>query len=137
MTVSRLLPALAIAALLVMPALGQAPGKPGSLAARIDALEKENASLREDVTRLQALLTQTRRDMIGMRSAPIIGGYVGSVPSPLQPQSLAEQSAAAQAQINQMNTQTQLNNLQLQQNMAMDRLREQQVLPPPFGTATP
>lgn len=137
MTASRLLPAFAISALLIVPALGQPAAKPPSLTARIEALEKENQTLRDDVDRLQALVTQTRRDMITMSGARISGGYVAPVPSLVQPQSLASQQAQTQAQISQMNTQSQLNNLQLQQSMAQDRLREQQVLPPPFGTATP
>jgi len=135
---SRLFPALCLAVLVVVPALAQAPkpsDKPPSLTARIEALEKDNQALRDDVNRLQALLTQTRRDMITMSGARIGGGFV-ALPAPsLPPQSLAEQSAQAQAQINQMNTQTQLNSLQLQQSMAQDRLREQQALPPPFGMA--
>ena len=139
MTASRLLPAFAVAALLIAPALAQT-AKPPSLVARIEALEKENQALRDDVNHLQSLLIQTRRDMITMEGGAIRGGggYVATAPSLLQPQSLASQQAQTQAQINQMNTQTQLNSLQLQQSMAQDRLREQQVLPPPnpFG-ATP
>jgi len=139
MSVTRLLPAFTVAALLIAPAFGQAPAKPPTLAARIDALEKENEQLRADVNRLQTLLVQTRREMIMAEGATLggTGGYVATAPSLLQPQSLASQQAQTQAQINQMNTQTQLNSLQLQQSMAQDRLREQQVLPPPFGTATP
>ena len=43
MTASRLLPAFAISALLIVPALGQPAAKPPSLTARVEALEKENA----------------------------------------------------------------------------------------------
>ncbi|MBV9549324.1 MAG: hypothetical protein JO256_06580 [Alphaproteobacteria bacterium] len=130
----RLLPAAAIAALLIAPAFAQAPAKAPSLAARVEALEKDNATLRADIARLQTLLTQTRREMLAAEgislnsTTGIMAQTSGALP---QPRSLAAQQAETQAQINQMSTQTQLNNLQLQQNMAQDRLREQQLFAPP------
>ena len=73
MTVARIVPALTLMACLAAPALAQAPSR--SLAARVGALEKENAALRADVDRLEKLLTQTRRDMVTVQ-----GGRVGAAP---------------------------------------------------------
>ena len=54
----------------------------------------------------------------------------------IAPQDLATQQAQTQAQLNQQNAQSQINDLQLQQNMAQDRAREQQLFPAtPAGAA--
>ena len=138
MTAPRLLSAFAVMLCLAAPAFAQTEAKPASVAARLSALEKENAALRQDVDRLQALPTQTRHDMIVME-----GNKVGSVtympPQPgalVQPMSIPSQQAQANAAIQSQGVQQQLNNLQLQQNMAQDRTREQQLFQPtpPFGT---
>jgi len=54
----------------------------------------------------------------------------GSAIAQIQPQSLSSQQAQIQSQLNQQNTQSQLGNLQLQQGMAQDRQREQQLFTP-------
>jgi hypothetical protein len=135
MIASRLFAAALVTAGLVTPALAQSARKPASMEARLTALEKENAELRADVDRLQKLLTQTRYDMVTTR------GGVGFVPPPIspgsQPMGLAAQQAQTNAAIQAQGTQTQLNNLQLQQNMMQDRAREQQLLQPPVFGAQP
>lgn len=139
----RLVPAFAVVALLIVPALAQAPAKPQSVSARLAALEKENAALRQDVDRLQALLLQTRRDLIAEQTGRVIGvgaatgAAAASIYQPtIQPQSLASQQAQANAAIQAQSTQQQLNNLQLQQNLAADRARDQALFnPQPFVAA--
>ena len=79
MTVARI-PTLAIVLFLTLPACAQAPAKP--LAARVAALEKENAALREDVDRLEKLLIQTRRDMLTVQAGRIGGGAYVAPPMP-------------------------------------------------------
>ncbi len=54
----------------------------------------------------------------------------GSAIAQIQPQSLPSQQAQTQSQLNQQSTQSQLGNLQLQQGMAQDRQREQQLFTP-------
>ena len=50
-----------------------------------------------------------------------------------QPMDLATQQAQTRAQLNQQSAQTQRNNLQLEQNMRQDRIREQKLFRrPPF-----
>ena len=134
MIAARLAP-FAIICVLILPASAQT-AKPGSVASRLDALEKENASLREDVSRLQALLIQTRRDLITMTSGPIAGGYapVPPVGSTIGPMSLDAQSAQSQAAIQNQNVNQQLNNMQFQQQLLQDRAREQQLFQPAPGT---
>jgi hypothetical protein len=136
MTVSRLFSGFALVCCLAAPALAQTAAKPASVAARLTALEKENASLRDDVDRLQKLLTQTRRDMINMEGNRVSGYVAGALPPPIRPQGLPALQAQADAAIQQQGVNQQLNNLQLQQNMAQDRAREQQLFQPtpPFGT---
>jgi hypothetical protein len=138
---TRLLPACAFL-LLAAPAVAQqAPARPASVTERLNALEKQNAALRQDVDRLQALLVQTRRDLLVAQGAYVSAGsaYTGAVGSTIyqptiQPQSLASQQAQANAAIQAQGTQQQLNNLQLQQNLAQDRARDQQLFnPQPFG----
>jgi hypothetical protein len=136
MTASRPLSALVLTLCLAAPALAQ-PVRPTSMAARVTALEKDNAALREDVDRLQKLLTQTRRDMITMDGSRMSGYAVGALAAPtIQPMSVPAQQAQANAAIQSQGVGQQLNNLQLQQNMAQDRAREQQLFQPaaPFGT---
>jgi hypothetical protein len=131
MTIARMFPALAIALCLALPAFAQTPSK--SLAARVTTLEKENAALREDVDRLEKLLTQTRRDMLTVQAARIGGGAYVAPPLPgatVEPLNIPQQQAQTDAAIRQQNTQTQLNNLQLQQQMMQDRQREQQLFQP-------
>ena len=54
----------------------------------------------------------------------------------IAPQDLATQQAQTQDQLNQQNAQSQASDLQLQQNMAQDRAREQQLFPAtPAGVA--
>jgi hypothetical protein len=55
----------------------------------------------------------------------------GAAMAQIQPQSLSSQQAQTQAQLNQQNTQSQMNNLRLEQGMAQDRQREQQLFTPP------
>jgi hypothetical protein len=134
---TRLIAALALVSSLATPAIAQtAAGKPASLAARVAALEKQNVELRGDVDRLQALLTQTRRDMIAAESGRI-GGYVaGPAGMPtIRPLGVPAQQAQTSAAIQQQTVNQQLNTLQLQQGMIQDRQREQQLFQPtPFGT---
>lgn len=132
----RLFAALVLVSSVAAPAMGQT--KPATLAARVSALEKENAELRSDVDRLQALLTQTRRDIVVAESGRISGYVAGPAGAPtIQPQSLAAQQAQTNAAIQQQTIGQQLNTLQLQQGMIQDRQREQQLFQPtPFG-ATP
>jgi hypothetical protein len=130
MTVARMFPAVAIALCLALPAFAQAPSK--SLAARVTALEKENTALREDVDRLEKLLTQTRRDMLTVQAARIGGAYVAP-PLPgatVEPLNIPQQQAQTDAAIRQQGIQQQMNNLQLQQQMMQDRQREQQLFQP-------
>jgi hypothetical protein len=140
MTASRLLSTFALAILLAAPALAQpaaTAARPASLAARVAALEKDNAALRGDVGRLQALLTQTRRDMLTMQGNRISGYVPGPAGAPtIQPLSVPAQQAQADAAIQSQGVNQQLNTLQLQQNMMQDRQREQQLFQPapPFGT---
>jgi len=135
MTASRLLGGFAMACCLAAPVLAQPAARPASMAARLSALEKENAALRADVDRLQALVTQTRRDMITIEGSRVSGYVSGAVPPPIRPLGLPAQQAQADAAIQQQGVGQQLNNLQLQQNMAQDRAREQQLFQPtpPFG----
>jgi hypothetical protein len=136
MTAPRLLSAFVLTLCVVPPALAQ-PAKPASMTARDAALEKDNAALREDVDRLQKLLTQTRRDMVTMDGSRMSSYAVGALAAPtIQPMSVPAQQAQANAAIQQQGINQQLNNLQLQQNMAQDRAREQQLFQPaaPFGT---
>jgi hypothetical protein len=113
------------------PALAQqAPANRQSLEARVEALEKENASLRADVDRLQKQLGQTRN---GVTASAGLAGQL-SYPPTIQPRSLQQQQADANAVIQQNNMQTQMNNLQLQQQLMQDRQREQQLMmPQPYG----
>jgi len=134
---ARLVPLLTLMAWLAAPALAQAPAK--SLAARVGALEKENAALRGDVDRLEKLLTQTRRDMSAARGNRIGAGYVAPPPpgALIEPQGLSAQQAQTGAAIRQQGVQQQMNNLQLQQQMLQDRQREQQLFQPQTFGATP
>jgi hypothetical protein len=118
---------------LAAPALAQPAKRPPSLEARVDALEKENAALRADVTRLEEQLAGTR---YGLAAS---AGAVGSLayPPTIQPQPLAQQQANADAIIQQNNMATQMNNLQMQQNLMMDRQREQQLSQPQIYGPTP
>src|SRR5262249_11570907 len=119
------------------PAMAQqapAKGRSQSLEARVEALEKENASLRADVDRLQKQLGQARNGVA------VTAGLAGqlSYPPTIQPQTLQQQQANANAVIQQNNMQTQMNNLQLQQQMMADRQREQQLMmPQPYGALPP
>lgn len=69
----------------------------------------------------------------------------GPAHAQIQPQSLADQQAQTQAQLNQQNTQAQINNQQLQQGLAQDQARAQslnnttrQVMPlPPIKPPPP
>ena len=135
----RPLCALALTLCLGGPALAQPAAKPASLAARVTALEKDNAALREDVDRLQTLLIQTRRDLIVAEGGRLSGYVPGPTGAPvIRPLSVPAQQAQANAAIQQQGVNQQLNTLQLQQNMAQDRAREQQLFHPasPLG-ATP
>jgi hypothetical protein len=137
MTVARI-PTLAILLFLTLPACAQAPAKP--LAARVAALEKENAALREDVDRLEKLLIQTRRDMLTVQAGRIGGGAYVAPPMPgavIEPQNIPQQQAQTDAAIRQQGIQQQMNNLQLQQQMMQDRQREQQLFQPQTFGATP
>jgi hypothetical protein len=119
-----------------LPALAQPSGKPASVEARLTALEKENAALRADVDRLQKMLSQTRTDLATRRGAGV--GFLPPPPAPgTQPMDLSAQQAQTNAAIQSQSTQTQLNNLQLQQNMMQDRAREQQLFQPQTFGATP
>ena len=130
---TRLLAALAVVVCLAAPAVAQT--KPASLAARVAALEKQNAELRGDVDRLQALLTQTRRDMVVIEGGRISGYVPGPAGAPtIQPLGIPAQQAQTSAAIQQQSVGQQLNTLQLQQGMIQDRQREQQLFQPtPFG----
>ncbi len=135
MAMARIVPALAILLCVAAPALAQTPSR--SLAARVTTLEKENAALRDDVDRLEKLLTQTRRDMVTVRGGPV-GVYVPSPPgAALEPQGLAAQQAQTNAAIQQQGVQQQMNNLQLQQQMLQDRQREQTLFQPQTFGAQP
>ena len=135
MTVSRLLAPVAFACLLAVP-VGAQTAKPASVASRLDALEKENALLREDVSRLQALLVQTRRDLVMTQTGPMLGGYaVPPVGAPLGPVDLGAQQAQTNAAIQSQTVNQQLNNMQLQQQMLQDRVRDQALFQPAPGTA--
>ena len=136
MTASRLLAPLALVCVFAMP-VGAQTAKPASVTARLDALEKENATLREDVARLQALLTQTRRDLIVMEGARVTGGsfYVPPVGSTLGPMSVGAQQAQTNAAIQNQNVNQQLNNMQLNQQLMQDRARDQALFQPAPGSA--
>lgn len=136
MTTSRLTIPFAIVFFLVAPVAAQT-AKPASVAARLDALEKENAALREDVSHLQALLVQTRRDLAMMESGPLLSGYapVPPVGSTLGPMSLGAQQAQTNAAIQNQTVNQQLNNMQLQQQLLQDRVRDQALFQPAPGTA--
>jgi hypothetical protein len=64
-------------------------------------------------------------------AAMLLTAAPGSAFAQIQPQSLPSQQAQTQSQLNQQSTQSQLGNLQLQQGMAQDRQREQQLFMPP------
>lgn len=132
MAAARMFAALAIVSGLAMPALAQTP--PRSLAARVTALEKENAALRQDVDRLQTLLTQTRRDMLVAQGNRIGASAAYVAPPPagalVEPRSIPQQQVQTNAAIQQQGVQQQLNTLQLQQQMTQDRVREQQLFQP-------
>ena len=139
MTASRLLSGLALLLCVAVPVAAQTAiaAKPASVTARLSALEKENAALREDVDHLQQLLTQTRRDMIVMEGGVVSSSALARTVSPtMQPMGVPAQQAQSNAAIQQMGVNQQLNTLQLQQGMAQDRAREQQLFQPapPFGT---
>lgn len=123
--------------LLLAPALAQqtpAPKHPQSLEARMDALEKENAALRADMDRLQRQLYGTRA---ALSTTSGLAAQASLQPT-LQPQTVQQQQAEANAIIQQNNLSTQMNNLQLQQNMMADRQREQQLMmPQPYGPVPP
>jgi hypothetical protein len=139
MTTMRSLCTIALLVGLSVPAAAQPAEKSASLAARVAALEKDNAALRGDVEKLQTLLTQTRRDMLTMQGSRISGYVPGPAGAPtMAPLSVPAQQAQANAAIQQQGVSQQLNTLQLQQNMMQDRAREQQLFQPatPFG-ATP
>jgi hypothetical protein len=137
MTVARIVPALTLMACLAAPALAQAPSR--SLAARVGALEKENAALRADVDRLEKLLTQTRRDMVTVQGGRVGAAYVAPPPpgALIEPQGLAAQQTQTDAAIRQQGVQQQMNNLQLQQQMLQDRQREQTLFQPQTFGAQP
>jgi len=137
MTVARIVPALTLMACLAAPALAQAPSR--SLAARVGALEKENAALRADVDRLEKLLTQTRRDMATVQGGRVGAAYVAPTPpgALIEPQGLAAQQTQTDAAIRQQGVQQQMNNLQLQQQMLQDRQREQTLFQPQTFGAQP
>lgn len=119
---------------LAAPALAQQKSRPQSLEARVEALEKENAALRADVERLQQQMTRTRNGLA------VTSGLAGqlSYPPGIQPRSLGQQQADANAIIQQQNLQTQMNSLQLQQSLMQDRAREQPLfLPQPYGALPP
>jgi hypothetical protein len=137
MTEARIVPALTLMACLAAPALAQAPSR--SLAARVGALEKENAALRADVDRLEKLLTQTRRDMVTVQGGRVGAAYVAPPPpgALIEPQGLAAQQTQTDAAIRQQGVQQQMNNLQLQQQMLQDRQREQTLFQPQTFGAQP
>ena len=137
MIAPRLVCAFALVFCFAVPAVAQPVTKSASVAARLSALEKDNAALREDIDRLQKLLVQTRHDMIVMEGGAVSSGYVARTVAPtIQPMGVPAQQSQANAAIQQMGVNQQLNSLQLQQNMAQDRAREQQLFQPaaPFGT---
>jgi hypothetical protein len=64
-------------------------------------------------------------------SLVLLAATAGTLPAAAQtPFDMANQQAQANAIIQQQNLGTQLNSLQLQQNMTLDRLREQQLFTP-------
>jgi hypothetical protein len=124
---TRLLAGFVIAACFAGPALAQPPAKaakPPSLASRIAALEKENKALRTDIDRLQQQLN--RRDVVARRGGMFTPGSAGLI----QPTSVSDAQAQSNAIIRQQDVNSQIGNLQLQQNIAQDRLREQQLFQP-------
>lgn len=137
MAMARIVPALAVLLCVAAPALAQTSSR--SLAARVTTLEKENAALRDDVDRLEKLLTQTRRDMATMQGGRIGAAYVAPPPpgALIEPRSLPAQQAQTNTAIQQQGVQQQMNNLQLQQQMLQDRQREQTLFQPQTFGAQP
>ena len=132
----RLLAGFVIATCFAGPALAQPAAqaaKPPSLISRIEALEKENKALRADIAQLQQQVTQNARDLVARRGGLSAPGPAGII----QPMSVSEAQAQSNAIIRQQEVNSQIGNLQLQQNITQDRLREQQLFQPSPGFPLP